>query len=94
MHDTHSRKSIIAAQERLRRKHFLPDAVEQKPKHAHPRRERKPLPEFTKNLNASQRGCLTKFTRTGEVDARNRVTEERPSRVARALKRKKQQEAA
>lgn len=33
-----------------------------------PRRRDPKLPAFTKNLNASQRSCLTKFTRTGERD--------------------------
>ncbi len=54
--------------------------------HSHNRRrrngQRERLPEFAKNLNASQRGLLTKFTKTGQVDPRNRVTEERPKRIA------------
>jgi hypothetical protein len=46
------------------------------------------LPEWTKRLNASQRGLLTKFTKTGERDMRNRVTEERPLRRAAWERRK------
>ena len=49
---------------------------------------RNALPEWTKRLNASQRGLLTKFTKTGERDIRNRVTEERPIRLAAWERRK------
>jgi hypothetical protein len=87
-----SRKEIIAAQERLRRKHFPADEDFTPKPPQHRRREKPKLGEFTKNLNASQRSCLTKFTRTGEVDSRNKVTEQRPSRVAKAKSRKQQQQ--
>jgi hypothetical protein len=60
---------------------------------SHKRRGEK-LPEFAKNLNASQRACLTKFTKTGGRDMTNKVTADRPIRVAVAVARKKQQEAA
>jgi hypothetical protein len=62
-------------------------------KHRSNRRGEK-LPEFAKNLNASQRACLTKFTKTGGRDMTNKVTADRPIRVAVAVARKKQQEAA
>lgn len=52
------------------------------------------LPEWTKRLNASQRSCLTKFTRTGEVDMRNKVTEQRPMRKAAWERSKQQQQEA
>lgn len=55
------------------------------------RRDRAKLPDFAKNLNASQRGLLTKFTRTGQLDMTNKVTAERPIRRAAWEKRKQAQ---
>jgi hypothetical protein len=60
---------------------------------SHKRRGEK-LPEFAKNLNASQRACLTKLTKTGERDMTNKVTAERPMRTAAWDARKSRQEAA
>ena len=56
--------------------------------------DRSKLPEWTKRLNASQRRLLTKFTKTGERDTRNRVTEERHLRRARWEAKQRQQETA
>lgn len=47
--------------------------------------QREALPDFARNLNASQRGLMTKMTKTGQRDMRTRKEREGNAPTRRAF---------